>query len=41
MASWLSNSDKGQTDGTSEPQDLSMFKLPKHEKPERLLAKAV
>lgn len=35
----FSNSNKGQVIGTSEPLDLSMFKLPKHEKPDSLLSK--
>ncbi len=35
----FSNSNKGQVIGTSEPLDLSMFKLPKHEKPDSLLTK--
>lgn len=35
----FSKSSKGQTIGTSEPLDLSMFKLPKHEKPDSLLSK--
>ncbi|MFQ2364281.1 GPO family capsid scaffolding protein [Aeromonas dhakensis] len=35
----FSKSNKGQVIGTSEPLDLSMFKLPKHEKPDSLLAK--
>ncbi|EKP0277975.1 GPO family capsid scaffolding protein [Aeromonas salmonicida] len=35
----FSKSNKGQTIGTSEPLDLSMFKLPKHEKPDSLLSK--
>ncbi|WP_256351953.1 GPO family capsid scaffolding protein [Aeromonas sp. sia0103] len=35
----FSKSSKGQTLGTSEPLDLSMFKLPKHEKPDSLLSK--
>ncbi|MDM5088501.1 GPO family capsid scaffolding protein [Aeromonas bestiarum] len=35
----FSKSHKGQTIGTSEPLDLSMFKLPKHEKPDSLLSK--
>ncbi|WP_421304108.1 GPO family capsid scaffolding protein [Aeromonas veronii] len=35
----FSNSNKGQAVGTSEPLDLSMFKLPKHEKADGLIAK--
>ncbi|QSR43526.1 GPO family capsid scaffolding protein [Aeromonas dhakensis] len=35
----FSKSNKGQVIGTSEPLDLSMFKLPKHEKPDSLLTK--
>ncbi len=35
----FSKSSKGQTIGTSEPLDLSMFTLPKHEKPDSLLSK--
>lgn len=35
----FSNSNKGQVIGTSEPLDLSMFKLPKHEKADGLIAK--
>lgn len=35
----FSKSNKGQAVGTSEPLDLSMFKLPKHEKADGLLAK--
>lgn len=35
----FSKSSKGQTIGTSEPLDLSMFKLPKHEKPDSMLSK--
>lgn len=35
----FSKSNKGQVIGTSEPLDLSMFKLPKHEKPDSLLSK--
>ncbi|MGE6289421.1 GPO family capsid scaffolding protein [Aeromonas media] len=35
----FSKSNKGQTIGTSEPLDLSMFKLPKHEKPDSLFSK--
>ncbi|HDZ8896401.1 TPA: GPO family capsid scaffolding protein [Aeromonas dhakensis] len=35
----FSKSNKGQVIGTSEPLDLSMFKLPKHEKPDGLLSK--
>ncbi|MCS3456240.1 hypothetical protein M2366_002326 [Aeromonas sp. BIGb0405] len=35
----FSKSNKGQTIGTSEPLDLSMFKLPKHEKPDSLISK--
>ncbi|WP_323904804.1 GPO family capsid scaffolding protein [Aeromonas hydrophila] len=35
----FSNSNKGHVIGTSEPLDLSMFKLPKHEKPDSLLSK--
>ncbi|QWL72371.1 GPO family capsid scaffolding protein [Aeromonas hydrophila] len=35
----FSNSNKGQAVGTSEPLDLSMFKLPKHEKPDSLITK--
>lgn len=35
----FSKSSKGQTIGTSEPLDLSMFKLPKHEKPDSLISK--
>lgn len=34
-----SNSNKGQVIGTSEPLDLSMFKLPKHEKADGLMTK--
>ncbi|HDI1213458.1 TPA: GPO family capsid scaffolding protein [Aeromonas hydrophila] len=35
----FSKSNKGQVIGTSEPLDLSMFKLPKHEKPDGLFSK--
>ncbi|MDX7900133.1 GPO family capsid scaffolding protein [Aeromonas media] len=35
----FSKSDKGQAVGTSEPLDLSTFKLPKHEKADGLIAK--
>ncbi|MCS3459222.1 GPO family capsid scaffolding protein, partial [Aeromonas sp. BIGb0445] len=35
----FSKSNKGQVIGTSEPLDLSMFTLPKHEKPDSLLSK--
>ncbi|MFC5706862.1 GPO family capsid scaffolding protein [Aeromonas eucrenophila] len=35
----FSKSNKGQTIGTSEPLDLSMFKLPKHEKADGLMTK--
>lgn len=35
----FSKSNKGQVIGTSEPLDLSMFKLPKYEKPDSLLTK--
>lgn len=35
----FSNSNKGQAVGTSEPLDLSMFKLPKHERADGLIAK--
>lgn len=35
----FSKSNKGQTIGTSEPLDLSMLKLPKHEKPDSLFSK--
>jgi hypothetical protein len=35
----FSKSNKGQVIGTSEPLDLSMFKLPKHEKPDSLFSK--
>ena len=35
----FSKSNKGQAVGTSEPLDLSMFKLPKHEKADGLIAK--
>uniref|UniRef100_UPI0027D96D98 GPO family capsid scaffolding protein n=1 Tax=Aeromonas rivipollensis TaxID=948519 RepID=UPI0027D96D98 len=35
----FSNSNKGHVIGTSEPLDLSMFKLPKHEKADGLIAK--
>ncbi|MEZ6993324.1 MULTISPECIES: GPO family capsid scaffolding protein [unclassified Aeromonas] len=35
----FSKSNKGQVIGTSEPLDLSMFKLPKHEKADGLIAK--
>lgn len=35
----FSNSNKGQAVGTSEPLDLSMFKLPKNEKADGLIAK--
>jgi hypothetical protein len=35
----FSNSNKGQAVGTSEPLDLSTFKLPKHEKADGLIAK--
>lgn len=35
----FSNSNKGQVIGTSEPLDLSMFKLSKHEKADGLIAK--
>ncbi|MGK8176728.1 GPO family capsid scaffolding protein [Aeromonas dhakensis] len=35
----FSKSNKGQVIGTSEPLDLSMFKLPKHEKADGLLTK--
>ncbi|PKQ81869.1 capsid protein [Aeromonas sobria] len=35
----FSKSNKGQAVGTSEPLDLSMLKLPKHEKPDGFMAK--
>lgn len=35
----FSKDSKGRCLGTSEPLDLSMFKLPKHEKPDSLIAK--
>ncbi|MCS3456075.1 hypothetical protein M2366_002156 [Aeromonas sp. BIGb0405] len=35
----FSKSNKGQVIGSSEPLDLSMFTLPKHEKPDSLLSK--